>query len=458
MEQSLKLPLAGGSLSPLAQARSDPGAAAGAELTSFTDLLALAGHSKGALASALPQQPPSATWATTTDHLGKAGSGNTAPASGKALPPTGLSPWVSGVVGISEQDGLGSEQDLTVEETLQKALPQRDGGDRAAETWPDSYLATELTDSSQAIERGLQPGSSTAYVPAPNAGSPALGVVVDGVPAEGTPPGPESTTVLKVPAGAAGEAANVPATGVPTGATTTVSSQFAPPAGPVGFEPRQLLPSSADQPAVITANQEAPGNPMSAGNEPVELPPPEPGSASGVVPGQSMAGPATAPDPAQRVVGTPATAAQANGQADPLDVATGLHEPGWGEELSERVAVHLAQGGRSAELRVNPADLGPVEMRVSVDRDRTVVSFVSHDSAVREAIQDAMPRLRDALGAQGLQLVEARVGADAGSGQHYRGNAGLTPDTGGRPQLDEPMEQVPEPRIVRGGGLLDTYA
>jgi flagellar hook-length control protein FliK len=145
-----------------------------------------------------------------------------------------------------------------------------------------------------------------------------------------------------------------------------------------------------------------------------------------------------------------------------LYLQTPVGADGWDEMLGHQVAVHLAQGGRSAQLQVNPAELGPIEMHVSLERDRTVVTFIAQDAAVREAIQESLPRLRDALGAQGLQLTDARVAAEGGSGQHPRGAGGqqqFWERTGPRDEELEPQPQA-RPNLDRDGGqgLIDAYA
>lgn len=77
--------------------------------------------------------------------------------------------------------------------------------------------------------------------------------------------------------------------------------------------------------------------------------------------------------------------------------------------LSNRVVWMANQNLQAAELRVNPPQLGPVEIRVSVEGDQTNVSLIAQHSAVREIMESAIPRLRDLLAESGLNLANIDV-------------------------------------------------
>lgn len=125
---------------------------------------------------------------------------------------------------------------------------------------------------------------------------------------------------------------------------------------------------------------------------------------------------ATAVDPA----GTPAAVAAA-AQAQHLPTGAGeralpawslntpLQNPQWGEEVSERVRWMLGQQLQSAELKITPPQLGTIEVRISVHKDQMSVSFAAPNAAVREALEDAMPRLREMLSGSGYETVSVDI-------------------------------------------------
>jgi flagellar hook-length control protein FliK len=66
-----------------------------------------------------------------------------------------------------------------------------------------------------------------------------------------------------------------------------------------------------------------------------------------------------------------------------------------------------------AELSLNPPELGPLQVTLTISNDQANAQFVSQHAAVREAIESAMPRLRDMLAAGGITLGNASVSADS---------------------------------------------
>lgn len=97
-------------------------------------------------------------------------------------------------------------------------------------------------------------------------------------------------------------------------------------------------------------------------------------------------------------------------------------QPGWEQGLGNRVMWMVNQQVQTAELRMNPAHLGPIEVRISIRDDQATVSFVSAHGQVREALQAAIPQLREMLGNNGLNL------ADVNIAQHSFADARQRPD------------------------------
>jgi flagellar hook-length control protein FliK len=69
----------------------------------------------------------------------------------------------------------------------------------------------------------------------------------------------------------------------------------------------------------------------------------------------------------------------------------------------------VSQRIQGAEVKLNPANLGPMEVRVHVQNDQASVFFTAHHGAVREALESALPRLRDMFEASGVELVDVDV-------------------------------------------------
>ena len=135
-------------------------------------------------------------------------------------------------------------------------------------------------------------------------------------------------------------------------------------------------------------------------------------------------------------------------------------DPRWGAALGERL-LWMAKGDQQqAELKISPPNLGPLEVKLTLNDDRASVTFVSHHALVRDAIEAALPRLREMLAQESLQLVQAEVsggqaqGREAASGQG-EGGASASPDGGEA----EPGAGQAEGTVPRAGrGLLDLFA
>lgn len=97
----------------------------------------------------------------------------------------------------------------------------------------------------------------------------------------------------------------------------------------------------------------------------------------------------------------------------PMQVSFGHAQ--WSEALAERAGWLASQQIHSAELQLDPPELGPLQVKINVQNDQAVVSFTSANPHVRDALEQSMVRLREMLQEQGLQLVDAGV-----SDQHQR--------------------------------------
>ncbi len=105
-------------------------------------------------------------------------------------------------------------------------------------------------------------------------------------------------------------------------------------------------------------------------------------------------------------------------------------QPQWSQAVGEKVLWLAAQNVSSAEINLHPKDLGPIQVRVSVNQEQTTVSFTSQHAVVREALDQNLNRLRDMFSEQGLNLVNVDVSDKSfsrqqgdGQGQKAQGGA-----------------------------------
>lgn len=147
----------------------------------------------------------------------------------------------------------------------------------------------------------------------------------------------------------------------------------------------------------------------------------------------------------------------------PVPAAAPLAQPadpsaGYDDSLGDHLAWMAAQKLGHAQIRVAPEHLGPIDIRVQVDGRDVRAEFHSPHAEVRQALESSLPRLRELLGQQGLQLAHAGVGQGQAQAQGRRGSAAGATGAGSAAE-GEPAAATPRPpESRRGRGLLDEYA
>ncbi|WP_422398737.1 flagellar hook-length control protein FliK [Vibrio furnissii] len=117
----------------------------------------------------------------------------------------------------------------------------------------------------------------------------------------------------------------------------------------------------------------------------------------------------------------------------------------WGEQmlqvLHDRVTLQAQQNLQEAKIRLDPPDLGKLDLVVRVEGDRLSVQINANAAATREALMQVSDRLRAELQSQNFVHVDVNVGADQG-GQHQSSSqdeAATHPIFAARDTGDEPF-------------------
>lgn len=84
----------------------------------------------------------------------------------------------------------------------------------------------------------------------------------------------------------------------------------------------------------------------------------------------------------------------------------------WQQSLGQQVIMFSRNGQQNAELRLNPQELGALQISLKIEDKQAQLHFVSAHSQVRAAIEAAMPNLRTALAESGIQLGQSSVGSE----------------------------------------------
>ncbi len=138
-----------------------------------------------------------------------------------------------------------------------------------------------------------------------------------------------------------------------------------------------------------------------------------------------------------------------------------LGSAGWGKSLGQHISWMVAGGHQTAELHLHPADLGPLQVVLSVENNKAELMFVSGEPAVREAIEAAMPQLKQMLSEAGISLGQTSVSANTHKDQPESGNQEQRGMSRNEQRLaGNENEFVPAAgsQARRGMGLVDTFA
>jgi len=153
-----------------------------------------------------------------------------------------------------------------------------------------------------------------------------------------------------------------------------------------------------------------------------------------------------------------------NGVSPTLTVSTPVGQPAWASELGQRVTWLANSELREAKLQLNPRSLGAVDVRVVYGPEQQLsVSFSAANSVARDALDAALPRLREMFEQQGLQLADANISHESPAERQQRNsmnNESLTAvdDRTADDELAEVASSYSLPSRWLSEGMLDAYA
>lgn len=295
--------------------------------------------------------------------------------------------------------------------------------DEAAQT--EDTLAAAVADDSTLGLAALPAPEPTPLTPLPAATSPAaqqialiaqaLGLQAEAASASAAPPAANATAATAHTAAMA-----VAPTAIDATATATLATELA-----------ALAQTASGDEAIADGRPATPAAPTSVSTATAAAAPMPPG-----------ANPAPSAAPALPAL-----------PAAPLPSSPG--QPAFAGEFGNRVMLMAHGQVKSAQIALNPGELGPVEVRLELrGQEASLVMSAAHP-ATRAALEDALPRLREMFAAQGLELADAQVGADSRGESNPSGEG--RPRRGGSEAAANAVASPPAASL-QAHGLIDTFA
>ena len=164
-----------------------------------------------------------------------------------------------------------------------------------------------------------------------------------------------------------------------------------------------------------------------------------------------------------------ATPKTANALPPVTNAPLAMHQSGWTEEVVNRVMYLSSTNLKSAEIQLQPAELGRLDISVKITADQQAqVSFMSGHAVVREALESQSGRLREMFAQQGMGQVDVNVSDQSrgwqGHDQRQNQSRGVSGQGGNRLEGggDEELVMSPVPAasssVVLGSSAVDYYA
>jgi flagellar hook-length control protein FliK len=140
-----------------------------------------------------------------------------------------------------------------------------------------------------------------------------------------------------------------------------------------------------------------------------------------------------------------------------LPVHTPASRQAWAEDVGNQVRWMIGRAESKAELVLTPPNLGKLEVSISLNGDQTTAQFVASSQAARDALEQALPRLREILQQSGISLGQADVSTsgDHGSGGEDSGQGRR--NGGGETIADSVDGGKPASWLRQHDGLVDTF-
>lgn len=152
-----------------------------------------------------------------------------------------------------------------------------------------------------------------------------------------------------------------------------------------------------------------------------------------------------------------------NNNAVSLKIETPVRDQTWASDFSQKIVWLASHDKQTAQLTLNPPQMGPIEISLNLNKDGASALFVSQNAEVREALEAALPRLREMLAGAGIELGQANVSAES-----FRQQAGNEEARQGAPRWatdnailgGDSAHGLSGQAIIaqRGNGLVDIFA
>lgn len=155
------------------------------------------------------------------------------------------------------------------------------------------------------------------------------------------------------------------------------------------------------------------------------------------------------------------SAAHSVGSANEIKAAPGSQA--WNQAVGNKIIWMVGNAEQSASLTLNPPGLGPLQVIIKMQNDQASTTFISAHQEVRQALEAALPTLRNMMHDAGISLGQTTINMGNPQQQHFQ-------DTGNKQAARQAADSAndaaaglsssPAPAYTTrvSNGLVDTFA
>ena len=132
----------------------------------------------------------------------------------------------------------------------------------------------------------------------------------------------------------------------------------------------------------------------------------------------------------------------------------------WNDEVNHKLVWFSGRNIQAAEMHLNPADLGPIDVKIHVHNDVTTVTFNAHNASVRDLLESNVVRLREMMEANGVNLGDVNVDSgsreqsqQSGSGAEQKGFGQSGKENGENTELVMGEQEI----VIKQTNLVDYF-
>lgn len=108
-----------------------------------------------------------------------------------------------------------------------------------------------------------------------------------------------------------------------------------------------------------------------------------------------------------------------------LEIETPVRDAQWSQAFAYRVQFMATQGIQRAQVQLNPAELGPMEITIDLVDDVAQVQITAEQAATKEAVEQAVPRLREMMAQSGFSETNVELSSPQDESRGSAGDAQL---------------------------------